>query len=90
MSGSLRREANNTPNLINLWLGTPADNSGTELFINQQSAIDFQNNHTDATVVAGLGITIQNKNSEDVTRVDAIGDSSFSVSGAQPPRSDFS
>ena len=85
-----RREAAMNAFLMNIWLATSADGTQTELFINQNSAIDYQNSNTDATIIAGLGISTQNQNTETVTRVDAIGDSSYPVSGDQPPRSGLS
>ena len=89
-SGTQRQEANNQASLISIWLGIPADGSVTQLFIYQQSAVDFQNANPDASVQASLGITLQNENEGNVTTVYAIGDSSYPVSGDQVPYSPFS
>ncbi len=74
------RQAQQTAQLLNIWLGTPADGSGTQLFVNQNSAQSFQDADPANQVVASMGISPTDVYS--TTSVYAIGDSAYPVSGA--------
>lgn len=76
-------QAEDNPDTCPIWLGYPSDGSPLKLFINQNSAIDFQSQDPDASVVASIGICNVSPNENNVDTVFAIGDTAYPVSGDQ-------